>query len=273
MNCYYTKAKLYQTANSIRTNVLHSDLQNYPLDLVTLFENSEDLDFAKLPFQTHSLRGMAIKAENARQNDIILLNSHLSPVEQNFYCAHELIHLCLHRDLKGNTFHCYEKVRPNQNPFIEWHANEGAAELLVPYTLILPLIAESRIFSSRHALLDIYDLKAELAKRFLVTEAVINYRLEGLKYEIFQYLSGTPLEEIEILSNNQQKKQDIYISSLNELAYDNWQGMPDESWEGEKDIPFEKAGQDKQDELDSYNMMMTERLRDRWLDVDYDYHG
>ena len=53
-----------------------------------------------------------------------------------------------------------------------------------------------------------------------MTETVIKYRFESLKYEINQYLNGTPLNEIEILSLNKQRVKGINIKSLNDIEDD-----------------------------------------------------
>ena len=47
------------------------------------------------------------------------------------------------------------------------------------------------------------------------------YRLENLKYEIFQFLNGTPLDSIEVLSSRKQRDRKIKIKSLNDLAEEN----------------------------------------------------
>ena len=39
-------------------------------------------------------------------------------------------------------------------------------------------------------------------------------RLESLKYEIYQYLNGVPLEELEFLTRNEQERRGIRVESL-----------------------------------------------------------
>lgn len=58
-------------------------------------------------------------------------------------------------------------------------------------------------------------LRADLARDFSVSSAIIFYRLESLKYEISQYLNGVSLDEIELLSDNLQKQKGINARSLN----------------------------------------------------------
>ncbi len=57
-----------------------------------------------------------------------------------------------------------------------------------------------------------------MAQIFHVPDAVIKYRLENLKYEIFQYLNGVKLDDIEILSLHQQKQRGIKVDSLNTVS-------------------------------------------------------
>lgn len=53
---------------------------------------------------------------------------------------------------------------------------------------------------------------------FHVPEAVINYRIENLKYETEQYLSGVPLDKLEILSAKKQCERNIQVQSLNDIS-------------------------------------------------------
>ena len=64
----------------------------------------------------------------------------------------------------------------------------------------------------------IEQAKSTLRDVFNVPEAVIKYRLENLKYEIYQYMNGTSIKNIEILSLKQQEKRKIKIDSLNTIS-------------------------------------------------------
>lgn len=57
-----------------------------------------------------------------------------------------------------------------------------------------------------------------MADTFHVPEAVINYRIENLKYETEQYLSGVPLDKLEILSAKKQCERNIQVQSLNDIS-------------------------------------------------------
>lgn len=66
----------------------------------------------------------------------------------------------------------------------------------------------------------IRKIRRNFSSYFNVTETVIKYRFESLKYEINQYLNGTPLNEIVILSLNKQREKGINIKSLNDIEDD-----------------------------------------------------
>lgn len=225
MSLYYSKEGLYREISRLKS-FLGIDENHYGFDLINMLLNDGFL-LRSIPFQTKGLREMAIIG-NADLEDVILLNSKRNHTEQNFDCGHEMIHLALHRRLEQKTFNCFDKVQANQNPFTEWQANEGAAEFFVPYKIFLPMIAEC------YPLLDNYSnierFKFEMAEIFNVPEAVIKYRIENLKYEIEQYLSGTPLNEIEILSAKKQEARSIHTVSLNQISDDDFSRRMNKYW-------------------------------------------
>lgn len=153
---------------------------------------------------------MAFKGE---QSDSIILNSTRGRLENQFDCGHELIHLYKHRNSEIDYFNCFEKTHPVQNSFIEWEANEGSAELIVPMCLLLPEI-KKRSFKSWS---DINSMKFELSDLFKVSHGVMQFRIESLKYEINQYLNGASLKDIKILSATAQKQRGIHVKSLNTI--------------------------------------------------------
>lgn len=213
MNRHCTKAELYQSIRILRHQCNISE-KNGPLDLISLCENLPNLALGFPPFKTPGLKGISCLSTDGGP-DIILLNGNLSWRENNFTCGHELIHVTLHRDGPAKSFNCFERARPNQDRFLEWQANEGAAELLLPARFLLPRIKER--FSQLQTWQDFVHFKGELAETFRITEAVVTFRFESLKYEISQYLSGIPLEEIRLLSSSKQQEAGIHIKSLNDL--------------------------------------------------------
>lgn len=86
---------------------------------------------------------------------------------------------------------------------------------------LLPKIKESLPHLSTWS--DFHRFKFELARQFNVTDAVITYRLESLKYEIGQYLNGVPVHRIEILSRSQQRARGIDVKSYNDVENALWQ--------------------------------------------------
>lgn len=214
MGCYYTKKDLYQQVNEIRATY-NISLNSYPLDVLSMCMNDMSVCVDAVDFKTSGLRGMAIVGRDEQEKDIIILNSNRSGGERNFDCCHEFIHLRLHRDEKASSFNCFESIKETQNTFLEWHANEGAAELLVPYSLFLPKVKAA--IKSFKTWQDIYYFKELCAEEFIVTPAVINHRCESLKYEIEQFVHGVDIEELKIYSKKQQERLGLKISSINDF--------------------------------------------------------
>lgn len=224
MGCYYTKKELYRIIGQIRSDLLLKTEQTvYPVPLLHICKQIEGLAVEAVPFRTKSLRGMAVIAENANHNDIILLNSHLDERELHFYCAHELVHICLHREEPGRQFSCYDKAMPHQDPALEWQANEGAAELLVPYHSLLPNI--KRRMPSLHSAEAFRAFRTGLAVFYGVSGHVIRLRLESLKFEIQQHLEGCPVEKIELMSRRQQQNRHVDVKSLLDMEQELSCGM------------------------------------------------
>ena len=127
MSSYIDKNSLYKKVQYIR-NHLKITYLDYPLDSLKLCSEVLGKKMGYAPFKAPALRGIAAIDKNDYQNDVILLNSARTKIEQNFDCAHEIIHTIAHRNLPGITsFSCFETVGKKQDPFIEWQANEGAA--------------------------------------------------------------------------------------------------------------------------------------------------
>lgn len=203
------KTNLYQHVSRLRDQ-LHVTLASYPLRLMDLcFQHP--IHIKRHAFQTPGFCALAFIGEHA---DTVVLNENRNLFEQNFDCGHELIHLTKHRNLKLGRFHCFDKTQPTQNPFIEWEANEGAAELLVPYQLFLPALLEISQTYCRTP----QKVKSALADRFHVTSSVIEYRIQSLQYELYQYaVLGSDISQINLLSRHETKQQ--HLSHLNAFSY------------------------------------------------------
>lgn len=188
----------------------------YPFDIFDICQKFENLKIGACPFKTVGLRGMAILADKTSPINCILVNSNLSSEEQNFHGAHELIHIFTSDPNSGQTFKCYDKVQPFQNSYIEWIANEGAAELILSYKELLPFIKDN-LPSFNSDTLPIFGIVEKISQNYNVSQTVVQNRLGNLKYEIYQYLNGTDIENIEILSNRQQQNLGIYVDSLADI--------------------------------------------------------
>lgn len=219
-----TKAELYESISEIR-GYFNIGWNDYPINCISCCKSTYGIEVNIVPFRTKGLRGMAVIGDR-NQNDLILLNEHRSNNELNFDCGHELMHLCFHRKRK-KSFNCFQKVLPQQNKYIEWQANEGSAEFLIPYKLFLPLVKQ--YYDTFYSWQNIMHFRAIAAEMFNVSESVINYRLENLKYELDQYLAGVPLEKVNILSSSQQLIRNIHVQSIVEkeielldIDFSNW---------------------------------------------------
>jgi len=212
---FYTKEGLYSAIHEYKGQ-LGYDTSDCGIDMIKCCEKI-GITIEKVPFKTKGLRGMAVIGDT-KEEDIILLNSNRNRIEQNFDCGHEVVHLGLHRDTGLRTFNCIDKIYAKQDEYVEWQANEGAAELFVPYTALLPLIKfKFHTFTSSAA---IRQFKTEMSQLFSVSPKVIEFRFESLKYEIHQFLNGVSIENLEILSISQQQRANINVKSLKDMEYD-----------------------------------------------------
>ena len=187
---------------------------DYPLDIFEICKRISNVEIQAVPFKTADLRGMVSLANNDSEAHVILVNSNKSFQEQNFHGFHELIHIPT-VDQPGTLLRCYDTVKPNQNSYMEWLANEGAAEFVVPYKLLLPMIKDE--FSDMITGVGTWQFCEDHSDDFGVSPIVLQNRIDSLKYETYQYLNGVPVDKIEILSWNKQKQRGINVKSLVEL--------------------------------------------------------
>lgn len=207
---YLTKSELYLIVKQMKLNMGYK-YDDYKLNLYNYCINCPSILIEKIYFQTPSLKGMAI-IETGKK-DIILLNDKLNKYELNFYCGHELFHLYNHNYTNIKTFNCFEYVKNQQNPYLEWQANEGSAEIIMPYKEFIPKLAD--LLSSTN--MSYNKLKKIMANEFNVTESMIWCRIENLKYEFYQYYKlNKNINELEILSKTELNKRNIDIKSIND---------------------------------------------------------
>ncbi|MBP3508775.1 ImmA/IrrE family metallo-endopeptidase [Oscillibacter sp.] len=207
----YTKPLLYNEIESFR-RYIDVKPQDYPIDTRKIAE-AGGLTVDTCDFITKGLRG-ALVVDGAKGH--IILDSKENDQEQNFFCGHESIHFVLHRNIGLNSFQCFDNARPNQNSIIEWQANEGAAELIVPYKQLIPDLLD--LFNPITAYGDIFEAFFKLSEKYQVSEMVIRNRTESLKYEIYQVASGVPIDSISIMSKKQQERAGINVPSCYDVG-------------------------------------------------------
>lgn len=209
------KRQLYELVAKTRKDFKISAF-DYPINIFDLCDRIDNVVISEVDFKTKDLRGLVHIADNEKDNHVILVNKNKIFFEKNYHGAHELMHIVTAKNKPGTTIQCFEKIRPNQDPYIEWLANEGAAELLMPYKDVLSFVkSESTCFNKE--LFPIYLLVLNLCKRYSVSEMVAQNRLNNLSYEIWQYLKGVKLKDIEIISRFEQQRRGIKIDSLIEI--------------------------------------------------------
>ena len=125
---------------------------------------------------------------------------------QNFDCTHEIIHFFFH-DTPDQNWICFEdnERKIKQDMYLEWQANEGAAQFLVPYQDFIPRFVQ--YIDSQPSFS--YLVPEELANFYNVSPQVINIRMSSLSYEIDQFRRGIAVEDIKLLSRNRQRQLGI----------------------------------------------------------------
>lgn len=206
---YCSKSGLYRYVGGLKKAIKLTE-RDYPLNFVDICSSFTSIKLEAVPFKSKAIRGMAVPKDK-----IILLNSYRNKIEQSFDCGHEFIHLVKHKNANTKTFNCFDTVRSTQNGFLEWQANEGSAELHVPYKMFIPLFCE--YVNTCYDLCGYENLKLYLSQYFGVPQAVIDLRIDNLKYEIKQYQSGVPIDKLSIKSRKQLDQEGIFIVSYNAI--------------------------------------------------------
>lgn len=160
------------------------------------------------PFVTPRLKGLVALAQNEKQCNCIIINSNISKEEQRFHGVHEYMHIFFHSGISEGVILCKDTSSISRNSFIEWQANEGAAELIMPYKEFIPefsrcldLCLNPNIATEKERFFGIhYDIVDYFAKKYGVSNAVVEYRISDLACEIDQYRSGVPVDQIQLLS-------------------------------------------------------------------------
>ncbi|MCL2753128.1 MAG: ImmA/IrrE family metallo-endopeptidase [Defluviitaleaceae bacterium] len=197
---YLSKARLYEELSlKAREIGLNFGSPNYRMDSLKLvMEVCINPQIIYIDFEDAIICGILYKGRNCTT---IGLNSRRSHLGKNFDCMHELIHYWFHG---AEYFWCDQ----DQKNHLEWQANEGAAQFLMPYQSFIPN------YSHLHD--ELYErlppeaahdaVIARLSAQYLVGETAVKYRLNGLQNEIKQYINGIPIDEIKITSRTQKRR-------------------------------------------------------------------
>ena len=158
-----------------------------PFDPFLAAESLPGIRLYETAFSTAGLHGFIVTSPD-KSRATIVLDTRRSEEEQMFDLSHELIHFALHPPT--DRVHGY-------SPFMEWQANEGAAELLLPRTLLLRILSETRdrIRASADAAL----LVRSLARRQGIRETVVRWRMWSLRLDVARTLAGENPETLPLL--------------------------------------------------------------------------
>ena len=207
---FLTKEDLYSLIDYIRTNfnININDVLNIPKFCKENFSGIINYDFHN--FNDTKIGGFLVKNKLPEQSYIIV-NTSKDSLCTLFDLTHEMIHFLLHPE---NRKHYISSSLCDIDNF-EWQANEGAAELLVPYKKFIPYFVRNiKVCNSRK---DYTDLLQHLSDKYKVSTAVLEYRISGLKYEISQYEKGIAIDKIQLLSKTAQEENGIFITPYNEI--------------------------------------------------------
>lgn len=211
-----SKAELYEAVHDEFFNLSDEDI-TMPFNIFNLCEKKKNYSIKTAELTTPGLRGVSLISKQPNLNCIIL-NSKLSEAEQNFHGFHEYCHTFLHND-DNSKFVCFDTPNVEQNSYVEWQANEGAAELMSPIFRFIPefsklyhLLENPQNWSKYYGRIDIYDL---LALKYRYTPTVARLHISSLSYEIDQYEKNGSLYGIDILSTNELIKYRIVPTDYN----------------------------------------------------------
>lgn len=202
------KEKLYDfIENNIRP--IFDAPNKIGLNLISLCQNDPTNDLIIHPMSTKGFCGVILFGNKV---DTIILNEGRTDTERNFDLAHEIVHKYKHRNQTSLVCGC---LNDTKNGFLEWEANEGAAELLLPYKHFIPRLME--VYNQLDGTFRIEKAKEILAKEYQVTPSIVELRIKNLKYEIQQYMDGVPVDKIKLMSQNQLRNNGVQVKSLIDL--------------------------------------------------------
>lgn len=176
---YIKREKLYKIVNEKLADLGITE-KDYPLDSRAIAESiGPSLRVEYYQFPTSKMGGVLYKGDKVSS---MALNTLRSEKGQNFDCMHELVHYWCHPP--GNRL-CIDNNYIQQNSGIEWQANEGAAQGLMPH----------KLFKRKYAELD--GNVSALSDFFIVGEKSIEFRIKNLK---ISQIKPKDIETSEVLS-------------------------------------------------------------------------
>ncbi len=140
-----------------------------PVDLIAI-ARALDLSIFRARGWKDDLSGMIKKDPNNPEHYNIYVNANHHQHRRRFTIAHEMAHFVLHRNIIGDGITDDALYRSRLSNNIEAQANRLAADILMPFHLIDPLIDSG-----------ITDIQ-KLAEHFQVSANAISIRL-GVPYE------------------------------------------------------------------------------------------
>lgn len=211
MAAVWTKANLYEEVDIIRRNY---DIQAWPVDTYKLVNQiCINPRIEVLAFRSVLICGMLSRGIT---NTVIGLNQRHNGRQQNAYCMHELMHYLWHPGM-GEVKISYS-IATDRDSYIEWQANQGAAEMLMPHRDFIPSFV-NELFDKRNygQKLDFCYIPTILANKYKVTPKMAEYRINDLMYETSQYLKGTDLNNLRILSHTKQVEHGVEYGNFNSM--------------------------------------------------------
>jgi len=202
MSDFLTKAKLYGLINAKFDELGYAPTAySYRINAKELaMASCLNLEIQMISFEETKICGILYKGKTSTT---IGLNARRSLFGQNFDCMHELIHYWFHDE--QTDFLCTPPsgaLGDDLRSHLEWQANEGAAQFLMPYQNFIPKYCEMHDYFYHRNSPKIAQERVlkSLAEHYLVGEMAVEYRINGLSQEIKQYLNGANLDNIKVLA-------------------------------------------------------------------------
>jgi hypothetical protein len=174
LNGYVEKEELYKIVDD-KLKSLGITEDSYPLDGLKIANAYKDrLEVIFQPFPSLNLGGLLYKDPEDKLS-IIGINSLKSKKAQNFDIIHELCHYWFH---PSGEHLCYDSNFIYQNKSVEWQANEGTAQAIMPEIL----------FKKRYIYWEGNINK--LSNHFFATTTAVKYRIENLKLPSISKIRG-----------------------------------------------------------------------------------